>query len=322
MKHKIVFRADAGQNIGYGHFIRSLALADMLKDDFDVSLASVNPTDYQKNELSNVCPLVSLNSETHFEDFLSMLQGNEIVVLDNYFFTTDYQREIKAKGCKLVCIDDMHDKHYLADMLINHGIDNPALFSAEPYTRLCLGLEWALLRRPFIEASLKNRNKKPRNVIENVAVSFGGVDPYHLTDRIINMFLSEPNILQIDAIVGKEYHPQIENNTGKSIVFRRAISAQEVADLFSNCDLAVLSASTVCIEALACGASVAAGYYVDNQKEFYEYLKANRFVYGLDSLTELQILDIHNISSWKTNAQPSVCCNTNLYIEYFKTLNN
>ena len=27
-----------------------------------------------------------------------VLQGDEIVVLDNYFFTTDYQRAIKAKG--------------------------------------------------------------------------------------------------------------------------------------------------------------------------------------------------------------------------------
>jgi UDP-2,4-diacetamido-2,4,6-trideoxy-beta-L-altropyranose hydrolase len=321
MKCKIIFRADAGKNIGYGHFIRSLALADMLKDDFDTSFASVNPTDYQKSELLNICPLVNLNSETHFEDFLSMLHGNEIVVLDNYFFTTDYQREIKAKGCKLVCIDDMHDKHYVTDIVINHGIDNPALFSVEPYTRLCLGLEWALLRKPFREASLKNRNKKHRNIIENVLVSFGGVDSFHLTDKIINMLLSESDVLKIEAIVGKEYRPQIEKNTGKSIAFHHAISAQEVANLFSNCDLAVLSASTICIEALACGARVAAGYYVDNQKEFYEYLKTNRFIYGLDSLTNMESFDIH-INFRETNALPSVCCNTNLYIEYFKSLNN
>ncbi|MDR1895166.1 MAG: UDP-2,4-diacetamido-2,4,6-trideoxy-beta-L-altropyranose hydrolase, partial [Prevotellaceae bacterium] len=39
MKRKIIFRADAGLNIGYGHFIRSLALADMLKNDFDILFA-------------------------------------------------------------------------------------------------------------------------------------------------------------------------------------------------------------------------------------------------------------------------------------------
>jgi spore coat polysaccharide biosynthesis predicted glycosyltransferase SpsG len=239
--------------------------------------------------------------------------------LDNYFFTTDYQRAVKEKGCKLVCIDDMHDKHYVADIVINHGIDNPALFSVEPYTRLCLGLEWALLRKPFLEASLKNKNKKHRNVIENVVVSFGGVDPHHLTDKIISLLLSKPYILQIDAIVGAEYHSQIENNTSKQVFFHCTVSAQEVADLFSNCDLAVLSASTVCLEALACGARVAAGYYVDNQKEFYEYLKISNSVYGLDSLTELRKLFVNGIDFSIANVK-FVENIGSAYIECFKSL--
>ena len=33
---KIYLRADAGYGIGYGHFIRTLALADMLKSDLTV----------------------------------------------------------------------------------------------------------------------------------------------------------------------------------------------------------------------------------------------------------------------------------------------
>ena len=63
--------------------------------------------------MEKVCPFIPLQEETHSADFLSHLQGDEIVVLDNYFFTTDYQRAIKQKGCRLVCIDDMHDKHYV-----------------------------------------------------------------------------------------------------------------------------------------------------------------------------------------------------------------
>ena len=40
---KIYFRADASATIGYGHFIRTLALADMLKDDFDGEGMSFHP---------------------------------------------------------------------------------------------------------------------------------------------------------------------------------------------------------------------------------------------------------------------------------------
>lgn len=44
---KIYFRADASATIGYGHFIRTLALADMLKDDFDCTFFTCHPTSYQ-----------------------------------------------------------------------------------------------------------------------------------------------------------------------------------------------------------------------------------------------------------------------------------
>ena len=155
MKQRIYFRADAGREIGYGHFIRTLALADMLKDDFDCVFVTQSPTVYQKTEVAKVCELTEVPAtEEKFSLFLDMLDGDEIVVLDNYFYDTDYQRAVKAKGCKLVCIDDMHDKHYVADVVINHALSESILFSKEVYTHLCLGPSWALLRKPFLENAL------------------------------------------------------------------------------------------------------------------------------------------------------------------------
>lgn len=82
---KVYFRADAGVAIGYGHFIRSLALADMLKDDFNCIFFTCHPTAYQVSEMEKVCSFITLQEETHYGKFLSYLQGDEIVVLDNYF---------------------------------------------------------------------------------------------------------------------------------------------------------------------------------------------------------------------------------------------
>ena len=87
MKRRICFRADADQRIGYGHFIRTLALADMLKDDFDCMFYLQTPSEYQKAELSKVFRYVELPADdSKFDLFLDALDGNEIVVLDNYFF--------------------------------------------------------------------------------------------------------------------------------------------------------------------------------------------------------------------------------------------
>lgn len=293
----IFFRADAGPQIGYGHFIRTLALADMLKEDFDCCFVTVNPTDYQKSEMSKVCRFISLQSENHFVSFLSLLKGTEIVLLDNYFFTTDYQRAIKEKGCKLVCIDDLHDKHYVADVVINQGVSESALFDTEAHTKLCLGLEWALLRKPFLEAAAIASQRTYSEKIEKITVSFGGSDYYGLTEKVIRILMQIDSVEHIDAILGDCFNTKMDF-VNEKVTFYKQIPAEKVSELFLNCDLAVLSSSTICIEALACGARVAAGWYVDNQKDFYEYLMKNQMIYGFENcLNDSFISNIQNLVS-------------------------
>lgn len=287
MRKKIYFRADAGADIGYGHFIRTLALADMLKEDFDCTFFTVNPTSYQIVEMEKVCNYITLQSNTRFNDFLSFLIGDEIVVLDNYFFTTDYQQQIKTKGCGLVCIDDMHDKHYVADIVINHGVTNKELFSKEPYTQLCLGYDWGLLRKPFLQLpQLPHSNKK----IEKAIVCFGASDSNHLAERFVCFLQKELTIKQIVVIVGdKSQTNKWKNNS--NVIYLRNLSADEMTDLFLKADIAFMPTSTVCLEALSQQLPVAAGYYVANQKGMYDELVTNHLIFPLGNLLELDQLD-------------------------------
>ena len=128
MKRKVLFRADASRKIGYGHFVRSLALADMLKDDFECIFYTQSPTSYQREQVSDVCQLVELpEDDSKFPLFLDVLSGNEIVVLDNFYYTLEYQQQIKEKGCKLVCMGGP-DRLYAADVILSQATTDPALF--------------------------------------------------------------------------------------------------------------------------------------------------------------------------------------------------
>ena len=281
VKRKIYFRADAGPNIGYGHYIRSLALADMLKQDFECTMFTQMPTDYQLRECEAVCPIVALPEDnSKFDKFLEYLHGDEIVVLDNYFFTTDYQQAIKAKGCKLVCIDDMHDKHYVADVVINHGCTDKTLFDIESYTRLCLGLDYALLRRPFRNPVQHGR------VPSSYAICFGGADAYNLTCEYAKE-LSKRDC-KIFAVVGDGFQYEDTLKTLPNVETRKRLSADEMASLFSSVENVICSASTTCYEALACGARVYAGWYVENQKEIYHLLESHHQIVPLDNLREVK----------------------------------
>ena len=279
-KRKIYFRADAGPEIGYGHYIRSLALADMLKQDFECTMFTQMPTDYQLREVEHVCSIVALSgTNAKFDEFLNHLHGDEIVVLDNYFFTTDYQRAIKAKGCKLVCIDDMHDKHYVADVIINHGCTDESLFDVEPYTRLCLGLNYALLRKPFLET-----HDDVNRVKGIVVVCFGGSDPHNLTKRYAEHLIMSQGVEQVIAVVGDGYQHRETLCLLPKVEVRSRLSADAMANLFRSAEAVVCSASTTAYEALACGTKVYTGWYVENQKEIYKMLRNGNYIIPLGKL--------------------------------------
>lgn len=314
MRQKVYFRADAGLTTGYGHFIRSLALADMLKDDFDCKFFTQEPTDYQRQEMDKVCPWQALREDTKMEDFLNLLQGDEIVVLDNYFYTTDYQRAIKAKGCKLVCIDDMHDKHYVSDILINHSLRSPSLFDVEPYTRLLLGYDWALLRAPFLRKYDEQTNRK------GIVVCLGGSDPNGLTSKVIRLLiqLGKENIT---VVAGDKV--KLDEDVAGRVEVRRRLSAQEMASLFESKAVAIVPASSVCIEALSRGLHVVAGYFVDNQVEVYAELMASDRACGVGDMNKLTAATLSHAlqraESHKSQPFDTSSIKVN-YIEAFKSL--
>lgn len=280
LKHKVLFRADASAEIGYGHFIRTLALADMLKEEFDCVFCTAEPSPYQIREMQDICPYISLTEETKFQDFLAYLDGSEIVVLDNYFYTTDYQRQIKAKGCRLVCVDDMHDKHYVADAVVNHGLTNKNFFDVESYTKLCLGFDYALLRKPFLHA-VGGKKEKGKWLI-----SFGGSDIDNLTVKFASILENCYQVKNMTIVIGDGFK-HIDSLKGLSkVAVKRNLTAFQMCDEMKKAEYAVLPSSSVSIEALACGCKIACGYYVDNQKDYFNRMSKDGYIYPLGNLVQ------------------------------------
>lgn len=268
----IIFRADAGKSIGYGHFIRSLALAGYLKDEFECLFSTFNPsefepTQYQLNEITKVCTYLPIHatSQTEFDRlFIERLTGKEIVVLDNYYFQTDYQRAIRDKGCKLVCIDDMHDRHLVADLVLTAVPLQESDFSLEPYTKFLGGREHSFLREPFLNVQKRERNP---TIPFKIVLAMGGADPYNLTNKILTLIEEIDSTLEVAVIAGDTVDVKCGRNVNTRIY--RRLSGEEIVKLFTWADLAILPSSTICVEAFACHLPVAVGWYVDNQKESY-----------------------------------------------------
>lgn len=284
---KVYFRADASSQIGYGHFIRSLALADLLKNSFDCCFYTQEPNQFQIDEMNKVCSWKGLPSnETKYDIFLSELDGTEIVVLDNYFFSSDYEKAIKAKGCKVVAIGT-NNRHYYADVVINFTKIQQTAFSSEYYTRFCLGLNWTIMRSPFYYAPIGN-------IRDKITICIGGTDQYGYSEKFYNSIKKrnpETDIIIISTDrIGQERIDAMRHN---NINIKLNLSANEMANIFACSIISIVSASSVALEALSQGANVIAGHYVSNQIDLYNALVQDGYIWAVDDFATDQC--IHQI---------------------------
>lgn len=286
-KRKVFFRADASDKIGYGHFVRSLAVADMVKDAFDCTFYTEQPTDDQRRQVLAVCSLVELPAgDAKFQAFLDALQGDEIVFLDNYFFTEDYQRAIKQRGCHLICLGT-NDRHYYADILLNFAESDPAIFDAEPYTRFKLGIEWTILREPFRKVSQECR--PAFKTLRHLVICFGGTDQYGLTEKTIQTIHDVAADCAVTVVATDRFGlARMETLRQQGIQVMMNASAEELVALFNSADALICSASTIAHEGLACGLPVLCGYYVENQKRMYAYMEQQQLILGLSDMMDSQ----------------------------------
>lgn len=289
IRKKIFIRADANEKIGYGHVIRCIALIDMIKDDYDCYFLIRNPSLKLTKQISEVCTEYYILSD--FPDFLSeaklivnkYLNSDSIVILDGQSFNTAYQKIIKENDCCLISIDDIHPYHFVSDAIINQIPIEIDSYNAESYTKIYSGLEYSLLRKPFLEASQKELKQLPEKP-SNAFICFGGSDYFNLTSLALRSIINTISIKKVHIVIGsgfnhlKELQSLVINQNSKQISIYQDIDALEIVEIIKLCDTAIVSASSVLIECIACGVSFVTGFYVDNQKDFMNFLIQNKLM--------------------------------------------
>ncbi|MBC7381834.1 MAG: UDP-2,4-diacetamido-2,4,6-trideoxy-beta-L-altropyranose hydrolase [Bacteroidia bacterium] len=287
---KIIFRADGNSEIGLGHLIRCFALAEMLKDTFEIEFICASIPDKIRTLFEHNTYKVSL-IETD-ADLSQIVNSASLIILDGYHFSSTYQLNLKNKGYLLVVIDDLHDSVFYADLIINHApLMDKNKYLYQNYTHFALGVEYALLRPSFLAAAL---NQRKIVSIETVLICFGGSDSKNLTSKVLKACIKNPEFKSILAVTGEAYqysdtiNSLLENDN--RIEHWHAVNEQTMLDLMLKSDLTIVPSSGILYEVLSAGCLVASGFYVDNQKGIYEGFKAMNAFYDLANFDDLNIL--------------------------------
>jgi UDP-2,4-diacetamido-2,4,6-trideoxy-beta-L-altropyranose hydrolase len=288
---KIIIRADGCYNIGFGHVYRMISFCHMLRRNFDIEFISHNSLDFLSKELEKLnIPLLSV-SEINYSlpdaknsrdevpyDMDEYIKGDEIVILDGYWFGENFQKSIKSKGAKLVMIDDLQSGKIYADLVINSlPSANSNQFDAQLYTKFALGYKYVFLRPAFLRAAKNSIEKIQIGLnIRSVLICFGGSDSKGLTISTLKEVVKFNQFEKIYVVIG---HSFIHNNELEKIVDSRiriliSIDDEQFVDVLNKIDLVIVPASGVMIEAVSMGKIVIAGMYANNQeKQLKDYIE-------------------------------------------------
>ncbi len=275
-KPKVYFRADGNPELGLGHLIRCIAFGQALKDQFVLIFVCKDiPDKIASDVIFNDFKLVKIEEESIF---LNQLLQGDLVILDGYGFDWDYQIQIKMLGCKLVCLDDLHNRLFAADLIINvaPGV-SPKDYKGAAGIRFALGPDYALLRSTFLKPPVR----KPINNLESVFICFGGADLRNLTESTLRVVLDIPCFKRIIVVTGASFNEMssFQNISNSKVEYFHAMNEHEIHDLMCQSDVAIVPASGILFEALVTECKVISGYCVDNQIGIYNgFLNAGAIV--------------------------------------------
>lgn len=226
-------RADASIEIGSGHIIRCLSIADQLKAkghqcffisrNHDGNLVDfVTQRGYQTFILENDQENTELLLNTEYQKWLGVsevydaeqtlslitaqYQKIDWVIVDHYGLSTKWETSLKKIAKHILVIDDLANREHDADIILDCGLIN----SEDDYNvlnksqaKVLLGPKYALLRPEFTEFRQKiNLNKIEESTQKlKLLINLGGVDKDNLTTQILEVFENTVLFYEIELTV-------------------------------------------------------------------------------------------------------------------------
>jgi UDP-2,4-diacetamido-2,4,6-trideoxy-beta-L-altropyranose hydrolase len=275
----VVFRVDSSSQIGLGHLMRCLVLAEQYKKDNIVF--SVQDLEGNANQkiIDKGHKIVILRDNFIGELVQSINELNaDMVIFDNYDIDSKFEKEIKEKtGVKILSLDDTYEKHH-CDILLNHNIYAEADKYKGLVPEFCVircGSEHTLIRDEFKEIKIQSRPINKNNPV--VFVSLGGSDPYNIGLIVLEVLSGFENITINFATTSS--NKSISKLQGLSKKYQNINICVDcnITKLMNNSDYAIITPSVIVHEALALQIPFISIMTADNQRFMHTYLCENNY---------------------------------------------
>lgn len=295
----IWIRADANPEIGSGHIMRCLSIADacralgervcfILADDGAAALLEGRGQEY----------LVLGTAYNHMEEELEPGRGEgglqgllqtqkpDLLLVDSYFVTERYFALLR-KYVKVIYMDDIPRFDYAVDGIVNYNIYGENMeYNSPSISKRWLGPAYAPLRTQFQRVEYE-----VRHAAEDVLITTGGSDKYNLAGLLLDKVLSEKQTGKLRYhVVSGALNPHfaiLEALAEKHDNIRLYRNVTDMAELMKRCDIAITAGGSTMYELSAVGVPLLCFSFVDNQERIVEaFWQRGLAAYGGNYLKE------------------------------------
>ncbi len=327
---KIAFRSDASLQIGTGHFMRCLALADVLRQrgaqcnficrpSHGHLLNLIQERGHKANILVQSGDAFSASADLSHAKLLSsdwasdakqtqQTLGRQVVdwlVVDHYALDERWEHALRPHARRILVIDDLADRPHDCDLLLDQNLgrepkDYVGLLSSK--TKTLIGPSYALLRPEFSEWREHSLQRREKPKLTNLLITMGGVDLTNVTGQVLDALTicDLPADLRITVVVGPmslwlaKVQAQAASMPRPTQVL---VGVSNMAQLMAESDLCIGAAGGTAWERCALGLPTIVLILAANQNSGAMALQAHGAAWTADDLEQLrtQMITMFNI---------------------------
>lgn len=322
----VAFRVDASLQMGTGHVMRCLTLAEALKQDggdcqficrehpgnliehirskgFQVHVLPLTGSNLSssafKNEELQLAHAAWLGA-THQEDaaqstaILSELKPDWLIV-DHYALDARWEVTLKPYYQKLMVIDDLADRAHRCDLLLDQTFGRDAkdyaAWTPDSCTLLC-GSQYSLLRPEFAALRSYSLERRKNPQLQHLLITMGGVDKDNATGQILQALKNAelPSSCQISVVMGSTAPWLVEvRQLAEQMPWQTTVKVgiSDMAQLMADSDLAIGAAGATSWERCCLGLPTIMLVLADNQRKIAQSLKQAKAILLLQNPEEI-----------------------------------
>ncbi|WBU40033.1 UDP-2,4-diacetamido-2,4,6-trideoxy-beta-L-altropyranose hydrolase [Marinobacter alkaliphilus] len=326
----VVFRADASVQIGTGHVMRCLTLADELTRqghecrfvcrEHEGHLGGLITSKGYGLTLLPSCNDNELGTKDSRPDNYALWLGvpwqedarqtldaltpwqPDWLVVDHYALDAEWERALANVVGSSMVIDDLANRRHECALLLDQNLgrvasDYDGLLPVD--CQRLIGPGYALLRPEFANLREQSLNRRQQPALKRILISLGGVDRTNVTGQVLDAISESalPVTTELDIIMGAAapYLDEVRQQAAR-LPFQAAVSVgvTDMAERMCLADLSIGAVGSTSWERCCLGLPAILMVLAENQKSAAEALKRSGAVIitnsGMGVRTELERL--------------------------------